>query len=118
MVYSAYSLYKNACHYFALEVTRHPAMSPKRILNVDLHRKINDRLSAMALISFSLLKVRCLIKRGMVPTYGYFNKGAAKTIYLYTRLKKNVVAWNFKYNKPWMMGPHGFMGRTLLALQI
>ena len=90
MVYSAYSLYKNACHYFALEVTRHPAMSPKRILNVDLHRKINDRLSAMALISFSLLKVRCLIKRGVVPTYGYFNKGAAKTIYIQQIKKKTL----------------------------
>ena len=90
VVYSAYSLYKNACHYFALEVTRHPALSPERILNVDLHRKINDQLSAMALISFSLLKVRRLIKRG-VALYGYFNKGAAKTIYIH-QIKKNVVA--------------------------
>ena len=116
MVYSAYSLYKNACHYFALEVTRHPAMSPKRILSVDLHHKINDRLSAMALISVSLLKVRRLIKRGVALIVILIK--VQQKLYIYTRLKKNVVARNFKYNKPWMMGPHEFMGRTLLALQI
>lgn len=98
MVYSAYSLYKNACHYFALEVTRHPAMSPKRILSVDLHHKINDRLSAMALISVSLLKVRRLIKRGVALIVILIK--VQQKLYIYTRLKKNVVARNFKYNKP------------------
>ena len=37
--------------------------------------------------------------------------------YIHKIEKKNVVAWNFKY-KQWTMGPHGFLGRTLLALQI
>ena len=87
MVYSAYSLYKNACHYFALEVTRHPAMSPKRILNVDLHRKINDRLKRYGTYFIFPVKGAVLNQEGC-GTYGYFNKGAAKTIYIHQIKKK------------------------------
>ena len=39
-------------------------MSPKRILNVDLHRKINDRLSAMALIFIFPVKGAVLNQEG------------------------------------------------------
>ena len=62
MVYSAYSLYKNVCHYFALEVKRH--LSPKRILTVDLAHRINDQLSTMALISFCPVKGAVLNREG------------------------------------------------------
>ena len=72
MVYSAYSLYKNACHYFALEVTRHPAMSPKIILNV------------MRYGTYFIFPVKgAVLNQEGRGTYGYFNKGAAKTIYIH-----------------------------------